>query len=335
MRPWEFAQRSMPDEANESECEMLGPPAPTAKDPACFITKGGHNDGFGHQLFGTLSIMGAHGVLGRHGHCYVFNATSRSFMFQHVQRFDEAWNESETFMTALYVDFRSKIGPRGCATASLIGRAPARTVPMCTDPMHLGHVACHEDATFEIDNVWFGWSGYALEKRKLQAVTPFMRAVVQNATRLAALAADHLPPQATKASLAVHMRFQDRAQDLESVAFGQQKLFTGSKLAQSSPVQVFTDNPSDARHILKDTDLAGAELLGPDRTTVVQAMARMVGAEVFVGSRSDVSSSAALMRIGLGKKGTFMPAGWQWANSFSEKELTLYPEVGDEFPAVL
>lgn len=323
-------ERSAPEGASEPECPQHLARS-TVKNPVCFLTKGGYDDGIGHQLFGTLSVMGAHGVMGDMGHCYVYNAAPRNFSFHHLHPNTEAWRESEAIISGLYEDFRSKFSPSGCATAELVGRSPAVRVPMCRHwpTLNLGEIPCHEDSTWELDHVWYGYSDFDRDHKLLKTVTPFMRAVIRNATKLAVLVAGHLPPQPedAKPSLAVHMRFGDRKGMLGPVIDGQHEFFKHADLAEYSPMHVFTDGVKDAEGLLTGTAFADADIFGPGNATVIQAMARMVEASVFVGSRSDLSSCAALMRIGLGKKHTYMPERWGWANAFSNQELKLYPEI--------
>jgi len=330
LRPENGGSRSAihDEDAKEAECpQFLQPPPPTATNPACFITKGGYNDGIGHQLFGTLSVMGMHGVKGDLGHCHVYSAAPREFAFHHLKEGGQAWDEALALMTGLYEDFRRKFSSTGCATADLIARDPAKRVPMCKNRLLLGEIPCHESSTWELDNMWYGAEHRDAQALQLKTVTPFMEAVVRNATQLAALAAGHLPTPERKLSLAVHMRFGDRAPVLRSVLLGQLALFEDAKLGEFSPKQILTDAESQVVQALDGTAIADADVSGPGDSTVLQAIARMVAADVFIGSRSDVSSCAAMMRIGLGKKHTYMPERWQWAHSFSDADLTVYPEI--------
>merc|ERR1712050_204562 len=105
---------------------------------------------------------------------------------------------------------------------------------------------------------------------------------------------------------------------------------SSTPLSMLSPAHVFSDDVDQARSYLSSTSLANATFHDPNSVSVVQAIAIMVAAEVFVGSRSDMSSSSALMRIGLFKTGnvTFMPSEWTWAHVL-EAEHSLFLERRD------
>jgi len=296
----------------------------------CFLQKDNRPDGVGHQLFSMLTVMGAHGVVGDTGLCYVYDARPREFVFQHMDKESQSWKEAMDLMTGFYADFGSKIGPKGCATAELMANAPEGDKPVAGNPWLL-HDVCQDNkfTTWSLDNLYYGSDVSAFNHKQLRSKPQaFMQAVINNASQLAVLASAHLPHVSDVPHVAVHMRFGDRAKFLLPMAEGQQVLFQRyrfpSPVSQLPSVRVFSDNTDEAKSYLAGTTVANADFCGPECSTALQAMASMVAAEVFVGSLSDLSSTAALMRIGLGKKHTFMPSSWQWAHGFTGAEVNIY-----------
>lgn len=309
-----------------------GPVLQEPKQQVCYIMKGIKPDGVGHMLFSMITVMGAHGLVNDDGLCYVYDTRPREFAFDHMAKGGHSWKESMDVMTGFYKEFVNHVtsGPQGCATPELLANRPTGFKPVNQMPLFLTDV-CNltKFTTWELDNLYYGSDFTAFLNRQLISKPgPFMQAVINNASTLAVLAAKHLPHVQNAPPLAVHMRMGDRAAFLGAITEGQKNMLQKPGfVSRFSPVRVYSDQMSaddTVKTYLPDEVVAHAEFCGRDCSTALQAVASMVAAEAFVGSMSDLSSTVALMRIGLGRKYTYMPSSWQWAHGFSESELNIY-----------
>lgn len=327
------AQAARPQIVEGADILQRGAAALALEEPkepdVCYLMKGIKLDGVGHQIFSMITVMGAHGLVGN-GLCYVYDARPRDFEIDHMDEETEAKKEAMELLTGFYGDFATKVGPKGCATAELMAKSPPGLKPVNQMPLLLKHV-CKEKkfTTWGLDNLWYGSDMDAFAHRQLLSKPDaFMQAVIKNSSSLAVLAAAHLPRADNPPAMAVHMRFGDRANNLLPMAEGQQVLFQSADfqplVSEFSPVRVFSDTTDKAKTYLTDAITAKVEFCGPNCSTALQAVANMVAADAFVGTFSDLSSTVALMRIGLGKKHTYMPSSWQWAHGFDESELSIY-----------
>jgi len=301
----------------------------------CYIRQEG-KDGVGHQFFGMLSVMGAHGVASEET-CYVYDTRMRTnFSAEHVS--GKVRQETLAFLSGFYQDFVSSVGSRGCASAELVENRPKFTNRVQGQRWGL---RCSEN-TSTLDQLWYGLGRQPRGGHAKQCfnATPFMQAVVRNATRIAALAVGRLPPPAVKPVLAVHLRFGDhKATSKKSVSRASDAMrerFVAGEFVEPSPAgaHVFSDDIVKARQYLKNTFLRDATFHGQDDATVLEAMSMMVAARAFVGSLSSLPSSVAMMRmgLGLGKNTTYMPDTWQWADPLREHH-TMYSTDPHETPA--
>ena len=263
--------------------------------PVCWVTQKGV-DGFGHQLHGTITAMGLHGLDrnigtaggGQHFQTahFQFAAARRQFTFQHLSKSGVAWRESERYMQSIFATFASKYC-RSCSKPPKRLKRVHETWMIPTD--------CGQDpnVVYGLDNAFYGLSHEFCSGTFREALSDRIREISR-------VFVAGLPPQQLQlGTTVVHMRLGDSGARGHG-ATARAVPLVHAAVRRGKPVIVETDDAAAVRELLGLTNLTrpaqNLVTVHGKEESVLHALSRMVHADTFVCADSSLSISAALIR---------------------------------------